>query len=131
MSKDVFDYQTQNTFSVRIASTDDTYESFEKVFEVHVSSTLSADAKLADGISFALYPNPSSDFVQISSTAIGSNSVAVQIFDLSGKVLHNYEGQLQEINSRLSEDSRGLDKGVYFVRIDVAGQSVTKKFIKL
>ena len=127
----VFDYEEQNTFFLRVASTDENYESIEKAFEVHVSSTVSADNRIAEDISFALYPNPSSDFVQISSTAIGSNSVSVQIFDLSGKVLHNYEGQLQEINTRLSTDSRALDKGIYFVKIEVAGQAFTEKFIKL
>ena len=131
LSKEVFNYQTQNTFSIRIASTDDTYESFEKVFEIQVSNTVSADMLLAEEISFALYPNPSSDYVQISSTAMGNHSVAVQLIDLSGKILNSYEGQLQEINGKLSEDSRALDKGVYFVRIDVEEQSVTKKFIKL
>ena len=57
--------------------------------------------------------------------------LTVQLIDLSGKVLNTYEGQLQEINSSLSDDSGALGKGVYFVRIEVAGQSVTKKFVKL
>jgi hypothetical protein len=131
ISNMVFDYQTQNTFSVRISSTDENHESIEKAFEVHVSSTVFADSKLANDISFELYPNPSSEKVQISSTALGSNSVSVQLIDMSGKVLYAYEGQLPEINSSLSENSSALDKGVYFVRIDVAGKSVTKKFIKL
>ncbi len=131
LSNMVFDYQTQYTFSVRISSTDENQESIEKAFEVHVSSTLSADSKLANDISFELYPNPSSDFVQITSTALGSHSVSVQLIDMSGKVLNAYEGQLHEINSSLSDDSRALGKGVYFVRIDVAGQRVTNKFVKL
>ncbi len=131
MSKEVFDYQTQNTFSLRIASTDDTYESFEKVLEVNVSSTLSAAASLAQDVSFILYPNPSSDHVQISSTALGNFSVSVQLIDMSGKVLHKYEGQLSEINPRLSKNSRALDKGVYLVKIYVEGNAITKKFIKL
>ncbi len=131
MSNMAFDYETQNTFSVRISSTDEGYESVEKAFEVHVSSTVSAESKLAEDISFALYPNPSSDHVQISSSALGNNSVSVRLVDMSGKVINAYEGQLQEINLSLSDDSRALDKGVYVVRIEVAGESITKKFIKL
>jgi len=131
MSKEVFDYQTQNTFSLRIASTDDTYESFEKVMEVNVTTTLSAAAIFAQDLSFVLYPNPSSDHVKISSTALGGHSVSVQLVDMSGKTLYKYEGQLSSINSRLSDDSRALDKGVYMLRIDVDGQAITKKFIKL
>ena len=127
----VFDYETQNRLSLRISSTDENYESTEKAFEIHVSSTVSADSKWADDITFALYPNPSSDFVQITSTALGSQSVSVQLIDMSGKVLNVSEGHLQEINMSLSDDSRALDKGVYLIRIDVAGRSVTKKFIKL
>ena len=131
MSKEIFDYQDQNTFSIRIASSDETFESFEKVFEVNVTTALSADRLAADGFTFALYPNPSSDKVQISSTATGNNYITVQLIDMSGKVLNTYTGQLQDINPSLSYDSGALDKGVYFVRISVAGQSITKKFVKL
>ena len=131
LSNMVFDYETQNSFSLRISSTDENYESIEKAFDVHVSSTVSADYRIAEDVSFALYPNPSSDFVQITSTALGSQSVIVQLIDMSGKVLNVSEGQLHEINSSLSEYTSGLDKGVYFVKIEVAGRSVTKKFIKL
>jgi len=131
LSNMVFDFQTQNTFSIRIASTDENDESLEKVFEVYVSSTLSAAGKIADGISFELYPNPSADHVQITSTALGSHRVGVQLIDLSGKVLYSYKGQLPEINASLSENSRALDKGVYFVRIEAGAKVITKKFIKL
>ena len=131
MSKEVFDYQVQNTFSIRIASTDETFERLEKVFEVNVTTTLSADKLEADGFTVALYPNPSSDKVQISSSGTGNHSINVQLLDMSGKVLNTYTGQLEDINSGLAHDSGALNKGVYFVRIDVAGRSVTKKFIKL
>jgi len=131
LSNMVFDYQTQSSFSIRIASTDESLSSVEKIFEVNVASTVSAANTIADATSFVLYPNPSSDNVQISATATGSNPLTVQLIDLSGKVLNSYKGQLHEINASLSEDSRALDKGLYFVRIDVAGQSFTKKFIKL
>ncbi|MCP4312090.1 MAG: T9SS type A sorting domain-containing protein [Bacteroidetes bacterium] len=131
LSKMVFDYETQNTFSIRISSRDENHESIEKVFEVHVSNAVSAANRVAEDISFVLYPNPSSDHIQISSTAMGNHTVTIQLLDLSGKVLNRYEGQLEEINPILSDDSRGLEKGAYLVRIDVAGTSVTKKFIKL
>ena len=131
MSSMVFDYEAQKSFSIRISSTDDTFESYEKVFEVLVSSTVSAERMRVDASSFVLYPNPSSDHVQIASTAIGNQPVRVQVIDMSGKVLHAYEGLLQEINPALSESSASLAKGIYFVKIGVEGQSITKKFIKL
>ncbi len=131
LSNMVFDYQTQNSFSLRIASSDENYERIEKVFEIDVSTTLSADNKTADASSFVLYPNPSAAHVQISATALGSTPLTVQLIDLSGKVLNTYKGQLLEINTRLSEDSRALDKGMYLVKIYMEGLAVTKKFIKL
>ncbi len=131
MSSAVFDYETQSSFSIRISSTDDTFESFEKEFEILVTSTVSAESKMTDASSFVLYPNPSADHFQLASTALGNHSLKVQLIDMSGKVLSSYEGQLQEINAALSESSGTLAKGVYFVRIDVNGQSITKKFVKL
>lgn len=131
LSNLVFDYQEQNTFSIRLASTDESFSSVEKVFEINVLSVTSAGNALTDATSFVLYPNPSSDHVQISATAVGNNSLDVKLIDLSGKVLHSYSGQLQEINSNLSGDSRALDKGLYFVKISIDGQVFTSKFIKL
>jgi len=131
LSNMVFDYQTQNTFSVRISSTDENQESIEKAFEVHVSRTLSAESMNLDDRIFALYPNPSSDRVQISSTATGGSPLTVQLVDMSGKVLNTYKGQLHEINSDLSRDTRALDKGIYIIKIQLDEQAYTKRFIKL
>ena len=131
LSNMVFDYQTQNAFSLRIASTDESYERIEKVFEVQISSTLFAESMNVDGTVFTLYPNPSAAYVQISASALGSNPLTVQLIDLSGKLLNTYKGQLQEINTSLSEDSRVLHKGVYLVKIHMEGMAITKLFIKL
>lgn len=130
LSNSVFDYQLQNTLSVRISSTDENFESVEKVFEIQVSSLLSAQAPFDGGISFELYPNPTSDRLQIGTKAVNDPEIRVALIDVSGKLLKAYEGPLHEINRGLSDDSRALDKGIYFVRMDMDGQIVTRKFFK-
>jgi len=130
LSSSVFDYQLQNTLSLRISSTDENFESVEKVFEIQVSSLLSEQAPFDSGISFELYPNPTSDRVQIGTKPMNDPEIRVALIDVSGKILKVYEGPLHEINRDLSDDSGALDKGLYFVKMAVDGQIITKKFVK-
>ena len=130
LSNMVFDYYTQSSFAIRISSTDKDFEKLEKSFEVLVSNPTWVE-NITDANSFILYPNPSSGSVRINAGSYSDNSLRVQIIDLSGKVLFDYEGQLEEINMSLSGDSEGLGKGVYFVSINTDGKVYTKKFIKL
>jgi hypothetical protein len=131
LSNAVFDNGTQDTFSIRIASMDEAYGRYEKAFQVVVSGTNFAEDNKLEAGDFILYPNPSADRVQIAGTAMGNHPVSVQLIELSGKLINMYTGDLQKINLSLSNDSKALDKGIYVIRIDVEGQIITKKFIKL
>ena len=71
-----------------------------------------------------VYPNPAGNEVHIFT---GTNEPAtVRIFDISGKLTHN----MKEVESKQAIDVSGLLPGVYFVRIQTAVGSATKKFIK-
>lgn len=131
LSNVVFDNGAQDTFSIRIASMDEAYGLYEKAFQVVVSGTNFAEDNKLEAGDFILYPNPSADRVQIAGTAIGNHPISVQLIELSGKLLNTYTGDLQNINLSLSDDSKALNKGIYFIRIDVEGQIITKKFVKL
>ena len=98
-------------------------------FSIHEAVGL--DEVSANELSFTLYPNPSMDIVQIKCNENDINDLTIQLIDLSGKELLIYSGQLQEINTKLADDSRPLGKGAYFIKIYVNGKVFTKKFIKL
>ncbi len=131
MSNTNFDRQTQATYRIRIASTDESDNRFEKSFELYVTdATLMEDGVLQPG-SFVLYPNPASGKVQLKATGPGSMYMKIQIVDLSGRVKVGFEGRLDQINEELAAYSGALDGGVYLVRIHVNEQVITRRFMKL
>jgi hypothetical protein len=131
MSKSEFDYQLQNSYSIRIASRDESGEQVEKTFSLQVSEATSVDKHLLADESFVLYPNPSSGKVQLATTVSFEQDIEVKLLDLSGKVLHSYNGRLGDINAMLTTDSEALERGVYLFRIHVGEQVFSKRFIKL
>ncbi|MFN2261831.1 MAG: T9SS type A sorting domain-containing protein [Psychroflexus sp.] len=75
--------------------------------------------------SINIYPNPTSDFIEISSDL--TTEFEVQIFDMNGKMLMN----LDNINNNKIDLSE-LASGVYFIKLQSENQNnfVTKKLIK-
>ncbi len=75
-----------------------------------------------DNDAFSLYPNPSSDFLNISNP----NNVEIKnisVIDINGRTIKN-------INSATTINVSDLNAGVYFVTIETAEGKSTKKFIK-
>jgi len=75
---------------------------------------------LQNTVEIKLYPNPSSDYVIIDSPVAISSWT---LFDLSGSMLKHSDSDLQ---IQVSD----LPAGIYFLRIDTAKGSATKKVIK-
>ena len=73
--------------------------------------------------SFAIYPNPASNVLNISN-ANNIEIKSVTITDINGRVVKNQQGALTQIN--VSD----LNSGAYFVTIEAAEGKTTKKFIK-
>jgi len=75
-----------------------------------------------DGMSFQIYPNPASEKLQLAFSADPDRTLAVQFFDLSGKVVFS----TMVDNMVNSVDVTSLRPGVYFVKCD----NHVAKFIK-
>lgn len=127
----VFDYQLQSKYSIRVKSEDESSESLEKVFEIDI--TPNTPNKLMEAIdkSFALYPNPTSGGVNLFNDILVNQDVTIQVVGMAGNVLLDYSGRLQEINTKLMEDTRRLNAGVYIVKVDVSGHIKAMRFVKL
>ena len=69
---------------------------------------------------FSVFPNPTADFLNISTKAKVDN---VQVYDMSGKMV-------KATLSNNQVDVRNLAKGSYVVKIQTAEGSSTQKFIK-
>lgn len=77
----------------------------------------------ADGIS--VYPNPSSDVINISSQKLEIKSA--KLTDASGRVVITYEGNNQKSTKFVISH---LPKGVYMLNLKLNGKTVTKKILK-
>jgi Secretion system C-terminal sorting domain/Domain of unknown function (DUF4397) len=73
---------------------------------------------------FALYPNPSSDLLNLRGVDGGVYNMAV--IDMQGRVIMTQEN----INTETSIDVSTLANGIYNVQISEGQQTVTKRFIK-
>ncbi|MCC9073722.1 T9SS type A sorting domain-containing protein [Flavobacterium sp. F-65] len=75
--------------------------------------------------SLILYPNPSSDFIEINSSNEDKID-SIHVFDLNGKLVMNLSGY----NNSNRIDISKLNQGTYIVEFKLNGASVSKKIIK-
>ena len=73
--------------------------------------------------SFALYPNPADDVLNIAGSDIPENAIYI-LYDSNGRMLTN------RIISTASIDVSGLSAGTYFIKLVDNGKVQTQKFIK-
>lgn len=92
------------------------YELWKLTFEEMSVSDLSQNQ-------FSIYPNPASDFVNISGQ---SNISSVQIYDLAGKLLSHQSLNFKDAKINIST----FPKGIYIVKIVSERKSNTFKIIK-
>ena len=70
-----------------------------------------------------LYPNPASEFVNLEFDEV--SNLTVNVFDIQGKLILKNNAT----TSPFKLDVSGLESGMYFVKIDGNGESITKKLI--
>ena len=79
--------------------------------------------------SISLYPVPSRAIVTLEHPF--SSEGAIQLFDISGKKVRTlFNGNLSEVQ-KIEISIEDLSAGIYFVTINVASKSITKRIIKL
>lgn len=95
------------------------------VDDLHLSSWPAALA-LTEELGWHVYPNPAHDHLCISGKP-ESESVQLQIFDLSGRVA--LEQQLVSFSGRETIWLQGLPAGMYTIRLAVSGRQFQQRFI--
>jgi hypothetical protein len=75
---------------------------------------------------FDVFPNPATNFLQLAKRNKYSGEIKVQIYSTTGAVIQNlvFENKNQMI------DVSGLNKGIYFLKINSGSHSQIEKFIK-
>lgn len=95
--------------------------------KIDVSSCLGVQDDIFGSNSIKIFPNPASTEFSISQNLTSEGTV--ELFDISGKKLRDlFSGNFQTTKT-INVKTDGMQPGVYFVRINSGGQSVTKKLI--
>jgi plastocyanin len=84
--------------------------------------------KTATGSGFDIFPNPVDDYLNIKNPG-SSNLLAVNVYDISGKVILKADQFESGDQNRLFV--KNLRKGLYFISVSYADKTYTRKFLKL
>ena len=79
--------------------------------------------------SFSLYPNPSSNFVQLSLNATDLQEAVIQIVDIQGRLVWNKTLTNLNGNYQQQYDFQHLDRGLYILSIQTNEGQYTEKLI--
>jgi len=91
------------------------------------ATVLSGDDLLVLGV----YPNPTSDEATLKFMLNAPGEIVIDLLDLQGRVINTiYKGSQEKGSYAMTEDVSELENGVYFYRVVLNDQVVTKKFIK-
>ncbi len=104
-----------------VASTTCSFDNY--TVEAVNSTTLGVTTvgQIEDGLDVSIYPNPTTDFINIKST---SKIKSVSIVDISGKIV----ASKKVVDNKI--DVRNLSIGTYIVNIETEKGTQSKKFIK-
>lgn len=100
--------------------------------ETNVNVSVNGLASINPYIS--LYPNPYSDNLSIEYTLGARSHVLMEAYDLTGKLVATFIDEARNAGKhqyQLSADGLGLPVGVFLVRIEIDGQSYSRRLVHL
>ena len=81
---------------------------------------------------FTLYPNPAEvDNIQVSYSSEANGSLAVKVFDLTGRLVKQQENRLEVGEQTFSIDIASLAKGAYFIELNDGKRKGTRRLMVL
>ena len=69
--------------------------------------------------------NPASEFLELSLTNLNTYLIYITIYNQVGKIVRK---ETLSLNNKIN--IKNLNPGIYFLNIQIDGESVTKKFVK-
>ena len=112
----------QTAFSANAGSNGSVTQGVQQPYEISVLSV----AEQAENISLSVYPNPSTDYLYLTSSDENSD-LSYQLFDMNGRLLKSEKITENQTNI----DMQGLVSATYFVKVNQGNKTVkTFKIIK-
>jgi hypothetical protein len=85
---------------------------------------LSVEAEVVVESNSALYPNPTSEFINIELP--GTDEATISVVNMKGQIVHTTSSRGQKA---IRVDLSGLKGGVYLIHVSQSGEKFTKRII--
>lgn len=92
--------------------------------------TTSAIASATPSVTFEVYPNPVQDKMQLRYTIQSNDLMTLSIQDIAGRTLLQQQPAASQGSNTHTIDVSGLNKGIYFIRIQSDKINITQRFFK-
>lgn len=99
-----------------------------------VSEPIGINEAITAASTISAYPNPVSDVLNFSYELKESSTVAIDIYDISGKLVANLMNKTETPGKKFAQintNAPGWTSGTYYVRLSVNGESVSKQIVKI
>ncbi len=112
-------------------STRSIHSSIDFLGHIHISGLAAGINTLsAAGNNVMVYPNPVSDKLNISFSLPKSDKVKIDILNALGQVIQTENTSNDGGMKVVTVNTSSLNKGLYFVKLSVNGQIITRRFVK-
>lgn len=91
------------------------------------NSTVDVSTNKLKTVDINVFPNPANEFIVVQFNALTKESIAVELYDISGKLLQ--ETMIYQGSTIAHLDTKDLAKGQYLVKFTTPSESITKKVI--
>ena len=122
------DWQDDQIYAIAFLQTDDTKEVLNVGSSWNNQQFVGIDAKENQAISFALSPNPATDFLTIEYEQHLANNNVLEIYDVAGILVKKQKMAASQNENTIAIDE--LAEGVYIAVLKNENGSIAKRFVK-
>ena len=120
-------YQFSHTFTIPGVTT---YICDPHPNSMYGTVTVTATASVGEQglFNFNISPVPASDIINISLNSFGNNQIAIEVYDLLGRLNQSIISNV--VNGKTSLDISELSRGIYVLKVISGTTTSVKRFIK-
>jgi hypothetical protein len=120
----ISDYRLKATSSASVGA------SFASMAFVGGFTGINQLTKLTES-SFVVYPNPATQFTNISFNIVERNNATITVYDVIGNLVStlSQENEFEKGNNTINLNTSNLSAGIYYVSLEVNGAKETKKLV--
>lgn len=129
-TKPFYDYLFQSLMPL-VATGDIEYKTMGEIYDSFIQcESLTSVAKENLDNNIKIFPNPSTDILNIDFHNFNDRIFSVEIIDVLGQVVFKQINSVKNQESILTIDLTQQINGIYFVKVRTAKETITKKMIK-